>query len=102
MTDQAHNRGAPFGIRSSAKRALIPVPDMMPSQRAAIPHAARAQNEGLCKGKLNRASAESCGEYHHYAAVTGRVTSKPEVNCCKQAITQACAFASPFSASMHH
>src|SRR5437660_6283583 len=79
MTDQTHNRGAPFGSRSSAKRALIRVPDMMPSQRAAVPHAARAQNDGLCKGKLNRASAESCGEYHHYAAVTGRVTSKPDV-----------------------
>jgi len=60
---------------------------MMTSQRAAVAHAARAQNDGLCKGKLNRASAESFGEYHHYAAVTGRVTSNPEVNCCEQALS---------------
>src|SRR5438067_42235 len=73
MTDQAHNLGAPFGSRSSAKRALIPVPDMMPSKRAAVPHAERAQNDGLCKGKLNRASADHA-ENTTTVAVNRRVT----------------------------
>jgi hypothetical protein len=31
---------------------------------------------------------------------SGRITGKPEVNCRKQAITQACAFPSPFFVSM--
>ena len=59
MIAQAHKGGAPFGNRSSAKRGLVSVPDIMPSQRAAALHTARAHIDGFCKGKLNLASAES-------------------------------------------
>jgi len=42
---------------------------MMPSQRAAVPHTASAQIEGLCKGNLNRASAAAAAEYHYHPAL---------------------------------
>src|SRR5215472_11379777 len=50
---------------------------MMPSKRAAATHAARAHNDGLCKGKLTM-SIKGLHRLSRWLTASGRMTGNPE------------------------